>query len=221
MNDSVGSVEHRSKQTPGASFSNTQVFILVVAIVIAVAGGTFGIRRYTISKDEAIGAALMQANQESAHRQNDPELERIIAEKKQRKLALEDSLKTNPSDTTNLLELGLLRVETGDTTGALALYEQYLAIKPDNIGALTDYGYLLYIAGKTEKGKALTEEIVKRVPSYQVALYNLAVIYYKEGDQAKALETMKKSYRADSTSQLAPQALSAIQHLEQEKSKSQ
>lgn len=199
------------------------MFVLVL-LAISVATGTFLIRRVGIAEDERIGRERFgeQIATQVAQLQLKQRSEQRLRERKSMLARLQDSLARHSKDTSLLLPIGSLMIETGDTLGALTVYKYYIdSVNNTNVVALTDYAFLVYATGNHTLGRQLTEKALRLQPRYQIALYNMAVMDYDRGNVEAALSWLERCRSIDSTSDIGILALRAIEHLQQRSSFSQ
>ncbi len=192
--------------------------LVLGSIALAVALGSFAIRRAIIANDERLG-------REKFGQQIDEQIEQLrLSTQQQQQLQsrravleqLRDSLARNPQDTSLLPLLGSLQIEVGDTLGALVTYRRYIdSLGSPNVVALTDYAFLLYATGERNRGFRLTERAIHHAPSYQIALYNMAVMEFDRGKVTQAVAWMERCRAADSSSAMGRLAQRALEHLRQ------
>ena len=189
------------------------------SLAVVIAGSTFAVRQYLIGQDRIEGentrlnAQVQEMKARHDHEDGDsPEQQKAVA------MMLKDSLAKNPGDTSLYVPLGSALIAIGDTVGAIDAYKKYaVEINPGNLGAQTDYGYLQFIAGQRAEGRARTLAVLKKEPKNQIAMYNLAAMSFKENDIATAIEWMKRCVAADTASQMATMASSALEQLRQQR----
>jgi len=190
--------------------------LLLVAIAIIVAGGSFGIRRAILAEQEQRGRrehGEKIAQQIEQIRQSQAFQEQRRQQSAQLAL-LVDSLARNPQDTSLLLPIGTLMLQTGDTLGAIATYRRYVdSVNATNVVALTDYAFLLYLSGNRQQGRALTARALRLAPRYQIALYNMAVMEYDQNNIGSAISWMERCRSVDSVSPLGQLAQRALEEL--------
>lgn len=200
------------------------IHLALIGLALAIAVGTFVARRAIIAKLEAegrqryekqIAEQLEQIRQERLLQQQRQQQQKALAE-------LLAMLARNPSDTSLLIPIGSLMLQTGDTVGALSYYRRYVdSVNRSNVVATVDYAYLLYATGDRQRGRQLTEQALRQAPEYQVALYNMAVMEYDRNNIESAIAWMKRCWLVDSSSALGQLSAQAIQHLRQLRNQSQ
>lgn len=200
--------------------SNALTTLILIAVALGIAGGSFWIRRSIIAEQEQRGrqehgAKIAEQIQQIRQMQA---LNQLKQQQTAQLARLVDSLARNPSDTSLVLPMGSLMLQTGDTLGALAIYRRYVdSLNPSNVVALTDYAYVLYLTGDRKQGRALTLRAVQRAPRYQIALYNMAVMEYDERNIPAAISWMERCRSVDSSSplgQLASRALNELRKMQ-------
>ncbi len=190
--------------------------LLLGAIAVGIAAGSFIVRQYIIAQQQQRGLEL-HGDKISAQIENirqSQALRKRQEQHRQQLAKLVDSLARSPQDTSLVLPIGMLMLQTGDTLGAIAMYRRYVdSINSSNVVALTDYAFLLYLAGDRRTGHQLTAQAVKRAPRYQVALYNMAVMEYELNRISSAISWMERCRSVDSTSSLGQLAGRALDEL--------
>ena len=138
---------------------------------------------------------------------------------------LEDfqALERDPNDAQALLDVANyyyeLREQTGDprySRQAIAYYNRYLKIQPEDLNARTDLAIELYLSGQTDQAIQEVNRALEREPNHINANFNLGIFYWKgrrEFQAADAQFTKVIELTAGSTSQaehsVQQQALSA------------
>lgn len=138
---------------------------------------------------------------------------------------LEDfqALERDPNDPQALLDVANyyyeLREQTGDprySRQAIAYYNRYLKIQPEDLNARTDLAIELYLSGQTDQAIQEVNRALEREPNHINANFNLGIFYWKgrrEFQAADAQFTKVIELTAGSTSQaehsVQQQALSA------------
>ncbi len=189
--------------------------LVILGVSLVLAAVSFAVHQRSINEDKKLGDAKRLAQQHEAHASQDESAQEAAYREQQKQIAqiLSDSLAKNPSDTSIYLALGSARIATGDTLGAVDVYQRYLKVNPENLAAQTDYAYLLFESGKRAEGRERTIKVVKKQPGNQIALYNLAAMSYKENKREEAISWMQQCFEADSSSQIAMMARQALEQL--------
>lgn len=207
-----------------STVSSGYIHWALIALALAVAVGTFIARRAIVANLEAAGR--QRYGQQIAEQLEQIRQERLVQQqRRQQQKALAEllaMLARNPSDTSLLIPIGSLMLQTGDTLGALSYYRRYVdTVNSSNVVALVDYAYLLYATGERQRGRQLTEQALRQAPEYQVALYNMAVMEYDRSNIESAIAWMRRCWLVDSSSTLGQLSAQAIQHLRQLRKQSQ
>ena len=92
----------------------------------------------------------------------------------------------------------------GHLTEAIRMYEQALALDPDNSQAENFRGYALYRLGKNDEAIRALYRAVKLRPTNAWGHYNLALALWKSGKRKKAVEEINISIK------IGPEMLDAM-----------
>lgn len=190
--------------------------LVLIALAIGVAIGSFVVRRAIVAQQEQIGRQRygQQISEQLEQIHASQQAQQRLQQKRAVLAELLDSLANNPQDTALLVPVGKLMLETGDTLGAIAYYGRYVdSAGGADVVALADYAFLLYATGERERGRRLTQRAIEMAPEYQIALYNMAVMAYDRGDIRGAIAWMERCRRADSASTLGKMSVRAIEQL--------
>lgn len=98
---------------------------------------------------------------------------------------------------------GQLRQRTGDAAGALADYEQALALEPGNVAANANRGILLLERNELDGALVAFEAALAREPRNGPALVGRAVVRHRRGDVAGALADCDAAVAANPTDAIA------------------
>jgi Flp pilus assembly protein TadD len=98
-----------------------------------------------------------------------------------------------PQDLDALRALGNIAYDRNDPQQAMAVYKQYLQIKPDDLGVQTDMGTMLLATKQVDAAKRVYEAVLTKDPTFFQAQFNLAIAYRAEGDEAKALAALRRA----------------------------
>jgi tetratricopeptide (TPR) repeat protein len=112
--------------------------------------------------------------------------------------SIQTTLATSPYDYPSWIQLGIVREETGDYTGAAADWKYVTEIYPQGPTAFADLGNL-YATYLNENSQAITDykEAIKLDPTHEETFYqNLAQVYINEGDTADAKATLEEGISA-------------------------
>ena len=85
-------------------------------------------------------------------------------------------------------DLGVSRLELGDSTAARALFQQALDADSTNLDAANDLGVLLATAGRHEEAVKLFDRVLSRYPSNGRTRMNLAFSHFQQGRVYRAGE---------------------------------
>jgi tetratricopeptide (TPR) repeat protein len=89
--------------------------------------------------------------------------------------------------------LARLRLQAGDSDGALVAYRQTLTLDPDHLGANKEGGKLLFDSGKPSEAKPLLETAIRLDPNASGSFNLLALIELQIGTPARAIELAEQS----------------------------
>jgi tetratricopeptide (TPR) repeat protein len=105
----------------------------------------------------------------------------------QRIISLEKNFSAaNPS-------LAVVRLVQGDTTGAIALMEQALAVNPNDTGVIADLGLAQGLSGNPAKAKEALARLQKISEGRYVLPYFFALPHLGMGDKKKALDFIERA----------------------------
>jgi len=111
---------------------------------------------------------------------------------------IQTTLAATPTDFSSWIQLGILRQETGDYSGAAVDWKYVTEIYPSDPTAFADLGnlYATYL-GEPSQGITDYKEAIKLDPTKEVSFYeNLAQVYINEGDTADAKATLEEGISA-------------------------
>ena len=91
-----------------------------------------------------------------------------------------------------LLKNAITLHQSGDYSGAIRLYQQYLKVRPDSLDALSNLGAALAHEGRFTEAIAEYNQALKIQPKNPQALANLALAYYKTGRISEAREKLER-----------------------------
>jgi len=121
--------------------------------------------------------------------------------------ALREAIAVDPTDTVALVSLGNLLSTRGDYAAAIDLYEQAIALEPENVDYRLDFALALTQAGSREDAELQYRRALEAEPDNADAHYFLGELY--AGWQPPRTEEAKASFeRAISA---APGSVSASQ----------
>ena len=89
--------------------------------------------------------------------------------------------------------LGSIHFEQDEPAEAVALYQRYLALKPDDQTVRTALGASYVAGGDLEKAIPLFREVIAKKPDTWPAHYYLGVALDQQGDRAAAVASVKKA----------------------------
>lgn len=95
-------------------------------------------------------------------------------------------LRKDPTDPAALFNLGSIRMERGDFSGAAGLYRKALATRPNDPRTTTALGSALAGGGDAQAARSSFEAALALDSTYTDALFDLAVIDFQQGDLAGA-----------------------------------
>jgi len=78
---------------------------------------------------------------------------------------------------------------------AIAAYERYLTVRPDDHAARTDLGTMQLYGGDRATAMATYRDVVRRAPTFMQAHFNLAVAHAQQGDRPAALGELREARR--------------------------
>lgn len=85
-------------------------------------------------------------------------------------------------------EIGDINMAIGDTTKALSVYDEALALNPNAVSVLNNYAYMLAVMGKDlDRAERMSGKTVSVDPNSAVFLDTYAWVYFKKGDYQMAL----------------------------------
>ena len=85
-------------------------------------------------------------------------------------------------------EIGVINMAMGDTTKAMSVYEEALALNPNAVSVLNNYAYMLAVKGMDlDKAERMSGKTVSVDPNSAVFLDTYAWVYFKKGDYQMAL----------------------------------
>lgn len=193
--------------------SNLKLVLVFTGLVFIIGLGSFGIKWYIVQQD--IDAAELKVHERMRAEKEQSESEQMQIERQTYYLKmLQDSLAKNPNDTSLILPIGTLRLYSGDTIGALAMYQKYTTeINQRNITALRDYAYLMFLINKLDDGIAITKKVLALQPDNQVALFNMGVMAFKYKRLDEAMGWLRKCVKADSNSEVGKNARASVEEI--------
>ncbi len=92
-----------------------------------------------------------------------------------------------------LVEQGTAQLQAGRLTGALAKFEQALAVVPNHPGVLNNCAVVLEKLGRLDQALAMYERVAKLTPPHFGVLNNCGVVLRKLGRPAEALERFDRA----------------------------
>jgi Flp pilus assembly protein TadD len=95
-------------------------------------------------------------------------------------------LEIDPKNLDGLRGLGNLAYDQQDRDKAVAFYQKYLAIKPDDPEVRTDYGTMLFESGDIPGSLREFKNVVEKNPEFFQAYFNLGIVYESQGDREGA-----------------------------------
>jgi tetratricopeptide (TPR) repeat protein len=101
--------------------------------------------------------------------------------------AFQHILEREPKNIDALRGIANVHYDRNEHREAIPFYEQYLALKPDDLSAQTDLGTMYLAASNPTRAIAIYRDVLRQNPSFMQAHYNLAVAYHRQGDDPGAL----------------------------------
>ena len=102
-------------------------------------------------------------------------------------------ISANPKDIRTLLLRGLLRVKTGNRTGAIEDFRAVLQLDSDNEDGLNDLAYVL-TAENPDEALKYAQRAIELQPENGSALDTLGWIYYRKGMYRLAVENLRLAF---------------------------
>lgn len=181
-----------STSTPATASTSTGAAVNVSATTSTTVGG------YTITPITASGAPT-PPNYEAPLVFSDQTLSADEETAIQSEFAqAQAGIKANSTDYGSWIELGTLRMEAGDYSGAAADWNYVTELYPNDPTAYANLGnlYASYL-NEPSQGIADYKEAIKLDPTQEVSFYqNLAQIYINEGDTADAKAVLEQGINA-------------------------
>lgn len=91
--------------------------------------------------------------------------------------------------------LGVMRIRSGDRTGAKAAFEEALRCDGGHYRAKTNLGNLALEAGQVDEAIRIYQEVLKQNENYGHAHHNLGAAYRKKGQLDKSVYHIKRAQR--------------------------
>ncbi len=120
--------------------------------------------------------------------------------------SLENQIKSNPKDTTAILELAHLKNDAGMFQQAIENYKQYLALVPRDPDARIDMGVCYYNLQDYNTAMKEMELAIKYDPKHQIGYLNLGIVNLTAGDLDKAKDWLQKAVKLDPSSEYGKKA---------------
>ena len=109
------------------------------------------------------------------------------------KSAFAHILERDKNNTDALRGLGSVHFELDEPEDAIAVYERYLALKPDDQTVRTAEGAAYVSAGDLDKAVPLFRDVIAKKPDTWPAHYYLGVALDQQGDHAAGVAAVKKA----------------------------
>ncbi len=87
--------------------------------------------------------------------------------------------------------LGTALLAQGDTSDAISVFSQAVAVDSEAVGAALNLGALLQKGGRFTEAEELYRQIIRRRPDYAPAYVNLGLLLYREGKIKQAIAMLK------------------------------
>jgi Flp pilus assembly protein TadD len=107
--------------------------------------------------------------------------------------ALEGVLAIEQDHPGSLNKLGVCLVETGDASGAEAMFRKALEVDPKMAQAYSNLGNIELVRGNASGARDLYLQALKLDPDYSLAHHNLSAAYKRLGQIDKAVAELKKA----------------------------
>ena len=107
--------------------------------------------------------------------------------------AFQHVLARDKNNTDALRGLGSIHFEQNEPAEAVALYQRYLALKPDDETVRTALGASYVSGGDVEKAIPIFRDVIAKKPDTWPAHYYLGVALEEQGDRAGAVAAVKKA----------------------------
>lgn len=109
-------------------------------------------------------------------------------------------------------QLGKVRLAARDTAGALAEYQQAVALEPGDASYLADLGVLLIVRGAADSGIAVLNRAVAAEPFFPTPHFSLGLVYEQAGLKTEAAQHFE-SFIALAPQNMGPAIAAAKRHL--------
>lgn len=112
-------------------------------------------------------------------------------------LSYHSVLRLDPAYEPAIAGLGNVRLRLNDPKGAVKLYQKALAIRPDDLGALTNYAASLVELGELEQAEKQYRRAIALAPTKDDGYCGLGVLLFQEGNPLGAAVQFMKAQRVD------------------------
>jgi tetratricopeptide (TPR) repeat protein len=90
---------------------------------------------------------------------------------------IEEALKVNPNSSTAFVNLGAVRMQTGDAREAEAAFRKAIELEPSSVDAKLAYANFLWAAQRAAEAEAVIKEALVKEPQHLLANRMLGVLY--------------------------------------------
>lgn len=105
----------------------------------------------------------------------------------------ERMVKLNPNDALALSSLGNMRMEAGDSLGAVTVFVDLVGRHPNDANAWFNLGYVHEKRGELEPAERCMRAAVRANPEHDRAWYGLALVLIRKGELTEALGALEKN----------------------------
>ena len=111
---------------------------------------------------------------------------------------LEARLKSNPKDTSALIELGNIYFDAKQYSDAIGFYTRALNETPNNADVRTDMGIAYYYSGDPDRALKEFSRALKDDPRHAQTLFNVGIVkMYGKNDSKGAIEAWEELLKID------------------------
>jgi tetratricopeptide (TPR) repeat protein len=188
----------------------TAILLIVIALLVGfITGATVAILRGTKGTEKV---AIVQKPQTSLPPAPPPGPD--PAELNLKIQALKDIVKKDPKNLPTLVELGNLYFDSGQPKEAIEVYNQYLAIKPDNPDLRTDMGIMYRALGDFDRAIEEFKKAAQSDPKHINSRYNIGIVLlHDKNDIQGAIKAWEEYLKVDSNSEKAQRVKTQIERM--------
>ena len=186
----------------------TVILLIVIAFLVGfITGATVAILRGTKGVEKVAGGPAPQMAPMPSPGPDPAELNLKIQ-------ALKDIVKKDPKNLPALLELGNLYFDSGQPKEAIEVYNQYLAIKPDNADVRTDMGIMCRALGDFDRAIEEFKKAAQADPKHVNSRYNIGIVLlHDKNDIQGAINAWEEYLKVDSNSEKAQRVKAQIERM--------